>query len=210
MKKTDIQFTAQQGPEAESLSSQPESSNRPRKGTARLRAESDVNPSRRNITLQLEPDGAPKWEGVTEKNRESWRGIVVHPSTVQALGLTPSASAEPAATLPPAAPIGAALDALAWAEAYACSKLMKVSFEEAVKVLAFTNDEKALLIPPAQAVAGKYLGAALDKYGDEAALSLLLVTVTLRKVEALKALPRESGPPSSLGMTDSEIEARVQ
>jgi hypothetical protein len=181
-----------------------------RRGTARLRADSSAAPARRNITLQLEESGAPKWESVTEKNRQAWREILAHPSTVEALGLTPGAGpalASPA--LPPAAPISAALDALAWAEAFACAKLIKVSFDEAVRVLTFSADEKALLIPPAQEVAAKYLGAALEKYGAESALALLLLSISLRKVEALRALPRQAGPRSNAPDESPEAEARV-
>lgn len=199
----------------DTASAQPSASNHTeagsRRGTARLRADSSAAPARRNITLQLEESGAPKWESVTEKNREAWRGILAHPSTVDALGLAPAAGpVMEAPALPPAAPISAALDALAWLEAFACAKLMKVSFDEAVRVLTFSTDEKALLIPPAQEVAGKYLGVALEKYGAEAALALLLVSISLRKVEALRALPRISGPPPNGSADSPEVEARLQ
>jgi hypothetical protein len=190
-------------------SSQALSPAEPRRGTARLRADSSAVPARRNITLQLEESGAPKWETVTEKNREAWREILSHPSTVQALGLAPRAAAAPSAPLIPSAAVGALFDGLSRFEALACAKLLKVPFDDAQRLLAFTPEEKEKLVPVTQALAEKYIPVAAEKYGAEFTFAWLLLSMVAAKVQAVQALPREAGPPSS-PPADSPAEARLQ
>lgn len=194
---------------AESDSLQPETGDPPRRGTARLRADSSAVPARRNITLQLEESGAPKWETVTEKNREAWREILAHPSTVQALGLAPRAAPAPDAPLIPSAAVGALFDGLSRFEALACAKLLKVPFDDAQRILAFTPEEKEKLVPVTQALAEKYIPVAAEKYGAEFTFVWLLASMVAAKVTAVQALPREAGPPSS-PPSELAAEARVQ
>lgn len=161
------------------------------RGTARPRMDADSASFRRSITLQLGEDRSPNWETVTEKNRGIWREILSHPETVKALGLAPAAAPGPPSPGLPAGAVGALYDALARIEALACSAIFKVKFAEAVPLLAFTENEKEQLVPPTQELADKWVPVLMEKYGREFALSFLLFSITVPKIEAARMLPRK-------------------
>lgn len=112
---------ANASPDAESGSPQAASAVMGRRGTARLRADSDATPARRNITLQLEADGSPKWETVTEKNRQHWREILSRRKTSEALGLASAREPGPPGSILLAEAATALFDALARFGAFGCS-----------------------------------------------------------------------------------------
>lgn len=163
------------------------------RGTARPRVDSDSVSFRRSITLQLDADASPKWETVTEKNRGVWREILSHPKTVEALGLTPAAIPGPPEHCLHAKTVGALYNGLARFEALLCSWKFKVEFAEAVKLLAFTAEEKEQLTPVTQLLADKYIPLLADKYGLEFSLAVLLLPMLAVKVEAVRALKRKPG-----------------
>ena len=160
------------------------------RGTARLRDDSEATPARRNITLQVNADGSPKWETVTEKNRGAWREIVTHSTTIEALGLPQSAAeaGPPAAPLLPEKAAGALFDSLARLEAMICSWVLKVPRKECVALLAFTKEEKAELVPLLQLLAEKHIPLLAEKYGAEVAFAAQFSTMTVSKFEAVDAL----------------------
>lgn len=170
-----------------------------RKGTARLRADSDSASFRRSITLQLEADRSPKWETVTEKNRELWREIFSHPKTVEALELSPpSAGVAPGPAIPEAA-VSAVYNGLARFEALICSQLFKVPYQKALEILAFTEEEKAQLVPVTQALAEKYIPVMAEAYGMEIGLVVLLFSITAGKMQPLRALAPKGETPAVEG-----------
>lgn len=60
---------------------------------------------------------------------------------------------------------------------------------QAVAVLTFTEDDKKLLAPPTCRLLDKYFPGGLSKYGDEAALALLLLATVQAKWSQLPAVP---------------------
>lgn len=168
-------------------------------GTARPRVDADSSTFRRSITLQLGEDRSPNWETVTEKNRGVWREILSHPKTVDALGLAPAAAPGPPSPGLPAGAVGAFFNGLARLEALACSKIFKVKFADAARLLAFTEEEKAELVPVTQALADKWLPVIAEQYGAEFCLAWLLFSLTAAKVEAVRALaPKAAAAPAAV------------
>ena len=155
-----------------------------RPARAKIRAvDRDEKPDR--LAVKLQPDGSVDWDRVRPATREAFQ---------RAARSLPGAGASSAPVdLPPF--VGAALvGALAQIDAAIVGRLTKAP-PDVLRLAAWTDAEKAMVEPAALAVANKYGGDVLSKYGEECTLALALVTITTNKIALIRRALHESAAP---------------
>lgn len=154
-------------------------------------ARSDVGV--RRLVVPLTPDGAVDTDRLKPGQRDALAGLLSHPS-IRAFATEPG---DPAASALPSF-VGAALvNALATLDMLLVQRFTKAPPALVRDLAAWTPDEKAAVEPAALAVANKYGGPLLSKYGEEAALAVALVSITSNKIAAIRdALDRMTPAPA--------------
>lgn len=83
--------------------------------------------------------------------------------------------------------VGAALvNAIATLDLFLVQRVTKAPPALVQEIAAWTPEEKSAVEPAALAVANKYGGTVLSKYGEEAALVVALVSITSNKILAIR------------------------
>lgn len=144
------------------------------------------------LSILLKDDGTPDFDRMRPDTRGKFE------TAARALGITPAVSSTPAggssAMLP--AEVGLALaQALATIDQAIVARITKAP-RELIQLAAWTPDEKSAIAPMALAVANKYGGSVLSKYGEECALALTLVSLTQVKIVAIRQAMDTYQPPA--------------
>jgi hypothetical protein len=137
----------------------------------------------RRIFMYLNADGTIDIANLREATKEKLRNAVRSTPFFQ----TPVGEA---ATLPMFGPevIGVIYGALGAGEAWAVHKWKDIPMSVTARAFAYTPQEIALLTPLTSKIMEKYTGEWFKKYRDEAALLLMLSTLTLQKFELCSQL----------------------
>jgi hypothetical protein len=150
------------------------------------RAEND------RLTIPLDKDGRPDFASMRDKTRERVRKVISDPAVARELGITPDAA--PAAKVLPRELTMAAVTMISQLETIIIARVTKAPAAIVLAVAPYTPEEKELIAPALENVLNKYSPAVLNKWSDEIALTVLLSTLTMRKIEAVRAAAGASGP----------------
>lgn len=149
-------------------------------------------PAVARMSVQLTPEGRIAWDRIRPATREQLARVLADPAVSQQLGgvaVPVTASAPAAGTIQPEF-CGVIYDALSQVTV---ALAQRNGYTPAQAELArVTADEKAALAAPTAAVLNKYIGP-VGKYQEEAALLMLLASVTAGKVTALRAAAAAAG-----------------
>lgn len=170
--------------------SKPENSPAPAVPVEPTRAKSETD----RLTIPLDKDGRPDFASMRDKTRERVRKLVSDPSVARELGIAPDA-APSVATLPPFV-TGAVLTGINQLEILFIARMTKAPASVIVPIAVYTPEERAAIEPALDNVLNKYGGSLIGKWGDELALAVLLSSITMRKIEAVRAaMPRQAPAP---------------
>lgn len=148
---------------------------------------------KRNIlAILLKDDGVtPDFDRMRPDTRTKFE------TAARTLGIVPAAGSGSSTANALPAEIGLALaQAIATIDQAIVARVTKAP-RELVDLAAWTPEEKSAVAPLALAVANKYGGSVLSKYGEECALALTLVTLTQAKIAAIRQGMAAHRPPPS-------------
>jgi hypothetical protein len=147
------------------------------------------------VSFLVDRHGRPAVDRLHDESRSRLLTILRDRSLAQELGIEGAPAPVDAGDLLPPTMIQGLIVGLGHLEAVILARVTKAPRALVDRIVPYTAEEVAALQPPMTAVLSKYGGPALSKYGDEAALAVLLVTLTTKKLQAIAdAMGKGTGP----------------
>lgn len=172
-----------------------------------------VDEKSNRISIPLGKDGKIDWDSMRSGTKEKVKLLMG--GTTEA---TPAPAPAPKIEVFDPAWTGTLFDTIGKIEAFAATKMYKMSPEIADRCFTFTTAEKDKLSGPTAKVINKYAPEWLEKFKDEIALAMLFVTMTavkfqmaamLMKTQGAAESMRERAKPPVENKTEAPIEAAV-
>jgi hypothetical protein len=153
----------------------------PRILDAPFAARSDRFPAKGVVSAKLDENGKVDWAGVRAKTRERWEQLTRDPDFLKEFSLQ-VATAGPVEIDPQF--VKTTLDMMGGCMALVISLRYHLPHDVAAQIAAYTDPEKAILLPPMQRVLGKWAPELVAKWGDEFMLVVLMAQINLVKFRA--------------------------
>ncbi|MGA3168101.1 MAG: hypothetical protein ABSA41_12600 [Terriglobia bacterium] len=142
----------------------------------------------RRLQVRIDELGNPNLEGISKEDKPLWQHVLKHPETQKIFGLAPEVGTEAAPPVPALSPatcgqfwdLFAVLEAVGFAWFYHCPRPL------ALEAFSLDEGDKAILVPPTQALAQKYGPEFLAKWGDEINLLMAFSLVNQGKYHAFR------------------------
>jgi hypothetical protein len=150
-------------------------------------------PKAGRVSLPVDEKGSPLLDRVRGKNREQWETIVHSAAFKKEFNLRPLETGESLYTCAPALAEGvldilAQIEALVFKAGYAKENVPAEIFFRACKLDQY---QKAVAVPLAQKVIGKWMPSGMSKYQDEVTLGMVLMGIVRAHSDNVKTLVLE-------------------
>lgn len=161
-----------------------------------------MKPDRIQLSFDVNPDGSLNFSSMREKTKEKLRTVFSDPLLAEYLGTKP-VSAQVNVINPVL--VSGFYDVLGSVECSVFPMFFpKVPDHVWKRVFTYTQEEKAVLIPPTGRLLNKYCSEWFLKWQDEIQLAILLTTFTVAKVQAAVMLSRMNQPQPVTEMPEPE------
>jgi hypothetical protein len=150
-------------------------------------AVADSAAAKTSVTVRF-IDGKPDLEGMRPAARERLKNLVADPEFQAKYNLQPGG--EEGLVIDPQV-ASSMLDTLGSLQAGIVATKYGIPYNQAAKIAAYTDPEKAMLIPPTQRVLGKRAPDFVKKYGDELILAITLANIARVKFSFAAKLSEE-------------------
>lgn len=168
--------------------------------------ESENGLERKSFAFYTNAKGDVQWDKMREKTKAELREFLKRPDIGKALGVeTPPEIAT--VEIMSVEWCGNLYDVIGRIESALAIKWKGIPKEIAEQVFSYGPQEKALLGPPTARVINKYATDWMARYKDEIALGLLLVSVTLAKVQLCNAAMISANGPQAVPEKESARES---
>jgi len=135
------------------------------------------------LNIPLDKDGRIDFGSMRDKTREKVKKIVSDPATARELGLDTA----PAVQTIPRELVMLLVTAIGQLDLILIQRTTQADPRIVAVVGSFTPEEGEAIAGPLENVLNKYTPAVFNRYGDEVALAGVLLMVTLKKIEAVRA-----------------------
>lgn len=136
------------------------------------------------LAIPLDKDGRVLVGNMRESSRDKLKELLSNQALAKELGIAPGASA--ADTAIPKELMYPLISGLSIFETLIVAKATRAPREIVERIVPYSREEAQLLAPALANVLNKYSGTFLTKYGEEAALAALLVSMTINKVALVR------------------------
>lgn len=154
--------------------------------------------TRKSIAFYELPDGSIDPSRLQERTRAQLKKLLSDRTLAGKLGMTGPAVPAPSVVSPEL--VNGFYTVLGGMESLIGQKLFKVPAELANRAFTLTDEQKKSLTPLTVKVANKYAWTWLQNYGDEIALAMVFVSITVSQIALLKSLQAQ-GLSSTNGKT---------
>jgi len=144
------------------------------------------------LSIPLDANGRPALDRMQDEKRRKLLAILRDEDFAKSAGIIARAETS---EFPPLL-IGPIIKAISQLEALILARMTKADPEIIRAVALYTPEESAMIAEPLQAVLNKYGSGLLTKYGDEAALLMLLGMNAMQKLEAIRAAQAAKASPN--------------
>lgn len=146
------------------------------------------------LSIPFDADGQILLENMRQESKDRLKKLLNDPLLGSKMGIMGPEMPISGASLPPEF-MFPLVHGLSIFEMLLVQQVTKAPRELIEQVVPYTREETQMLAPALSKVLSKYSGSFLTKYGDEAALALLLVSMTTQKIAAVKdAMARQPRP----------------
>jgi hypothetical protein len=163
------------------------------------------------ISLQLGKDGRIAFDSLRPATRDKFAALLADPEARRTFGLTSDAQGAPAAPAEPAIPtelIRPQVGLLSALETALIARVTKAPADLVTAIAPYTPAEIDAIAPALGAVINKHVPAGwTSKYGEEAALVVLLGSFTYQKITAIRDATDRRGPARVLPHTPATTPA---
>ena len=142
------------------------------------------------LTIPLDKDGRPSIENMREKTKEKVKRLISDPAVARLLGVERDAA--PAVGSLPREVVLALVTAVGQLETILIARVTKAPASIVKAIAPYTPEEQTAIAGPLGNILDKYSPAVLSRYGDELSLVVLLSTITMSKIEAVRAAMQAS------------------
>jgi hypothetical protein len=148
--------------------------------------ESSTGGRRVSVAWIVNEDGTVNFDSMRETTRKQLKDFLNDKKVKQTFGFAEASQETGSADFFPEKFCGSLYDALGTIMALLAARFYKLSYEDCKACLAFSEMEKQVLAEPTAAVINKYAADWMVKFKEEFALLLLLGSLTLGKLTALR------------------------
>jgi len=145
------------------------------------------------LAIPLDKEGRVLVGNMRETSRDKLKSLLTNAALAKELGISSDAATAPGMALPPEL-MYPLISGLSIFETIIVARATRAPREIVERIVPYSREETKLLAPALATVLEKYSGSFLSKYGDEAALAALLVSMTINKIslvrEEMEKLPR--------------------
>lgn len=149
------------------------------------------------LAIPLDKEGKVLVANMRETSREKLKDLMQNATLAKELGISADASPVAAGMALPAELMYPLISGLSILDTLIIARATKAPRELVERIVPYSREETQLLAPAFARVLEKYSGSFLSKYGDEAALLALVVSMSIHKLslvrEEMEKLPRPRG-----------------
>lgn len=155
---------------------------------------------KRRVSITVDNEGRPQFDRINEDTRAMIASWMRDEKIASALGVKPTEQIEAEGNAIAGALAAPLLSALGQIDAIVLQRISGAPPEIVASVAHYTPQEQAIILPVFQRVMSKYGSGVLAKYGDEIALTALLLSLGAQKLAIIRAEveARSARPPGTI------------